>query len=271
MTRLFAFLLTSLMFLIGSTPAQASVPPWKVQCTFSDQRFDEISGITRSQAFPGTLYVHNDSSGGPRIYAVNERTCTTQATLTIRGAKARDYDAIASGKDAKGRPVIWLGDLGDNKDSWPYVEVLKIREPRALESQTLNASTYRVTYPDIPHNAETLLADPSAPLLWIVTKQLAHGSLYALPNPLKPKNRAMKVQTEGGLITDGAVSPQGDRYVLRTYFDATIYVGLPAGKPTKTFDLPGQLQGEAITWTADGTALLIASERDHRLLRVSIP
>ena len=271
MTRLFAFLLTPLVFLLGSTPAQAAVPPWKVQCTFSDQRFDEISGITRSQAFPGTLYVHNDSSGGPRIYAVNEHTCKTQATLTIRGAKARDYEAITSGKDAKGRSVIWLGDIGDNNDSWPYVEVLKIREPKSLVTQTISASTYRFTYPDMPHNAETLLANPSAPQLWIVTKQLAHGSLYALPNPLRQMNKAVKLQTEGGLITDGAVSPQGDRYVLRTYFDATIYSGLPVGKPTKTFDLPGQLQGEAITWTADGTALLIASERDHRLLRVAIP
>lgn len=271
MTRLFAFLLAPLVFFLGLTPARAAVPPWNVQCTFTDQRFDEISGITRSQAFPGMLYLHNDSSGGPRIYAVDERTCKTKATLTIRGARSRDYEAIASGRDVKGRPVLWLGDIGDNKDSWPFVEVLKIREPKSLDSQTLSASTYRFTYPDMSHNAETLLADPATPQLWIVTKQLAHGSLYALPNPLQQRNTAIKLHTEGGLITDGAVSPQGDRYVLRTYFDATIYHGLPVGKPSKTFDLPGQLQGEAITWAADGKALLIASERDHRLLRVAIP
>ncbi len=272
MTRLFAFLVLPILALLGIAPASAAVPPWKIQCTFKDARFDEISGITRSQSFPGTLYVHNDSSGGPRIYAVDETTCKTKATFTIREAKARDYEAIASGKDAQGRSVIWLGDIGDNKDSWPYVEVLKIQEPKTLVSQTVRAATYRVTYPDIPHNAETLLANPSSPQLWIVTKQLAHGSLYALPNPLQKKgNEAIKLRTEGGLITDGAVSPLGDRYVLRTYFDATIYSGLPGGKELKTFDLPGQLQGEAITWTADGKALLIASERDRRLLRVAIP
>jgi len=271
MTRLFGFALLPLALLLGLAPASASVPPWKVQCTFNDSRFDEISGITRSQMFPGTLYVHNDSSGGPRIYAVDEKSCNTKATFTIRGAKARDYEAIASGRDAQGRPVLWLGDLGDNQDSWPYVEVLKIREPKTLISQSVSASTYRVTYPDIPHNAETLLADPTSPQLWIVTKQLAHGSLYALPQPFKKTNLATKLRIEGGLITDGAVSPLGDRYVLRTYFDATLYNGLPAGKELKTFDLPGQLQGEAITWTADGKALLIASERDQRLLRVSIP
>ena len=271
MTRLFSFALLSLAILFGIAPVSATVPPWKVQCTFNDPRFDEISGITRSQMFPSTLYVHNDSSGGPRIYAVDENSCTTKATFTIRGAKARDYEAIASGRDAKGRPVLWLGDLGDNKDSWPYVEVLKIREPKTLISQSVNATVHRVKYPDIPHNAETLLASPTSPQLWIVTKQLAHGSLYSLPQPLKKTNLAMKLRTEGGLITDGAISPLGDRYVLRTYFDATLYSGLPAGKELKTFDLPGQLQGEAITWTADGKSLLIASERDHRLLRVAIP
>jgi len=128
-----------------------------------------------------------------------------------------------------------------------------------------------VMYPDIPHNAETLLASQSSPKLWLVTKQLAHGSLYALPYPLRSTNMAKPLRTEGGLITDGAVSPQGDRYVLRTYFEATIYSGLPPGKAGVIFDLPGQLQGEAVTWTSDGKALLIASERDRRLLRVEIP
>ncbi|CAB4890037.1 MAG: hypothetical protein F2923_03180 [Actinobacteria bacterium] len=271
MTRLFAFLLVPALMLFGQLPAYAAVPPWKVQCTFTDARFDEISGITRSTQFPGVLYLHNDSSGGPRIYAVDEKSCQTKATFTISDARARDYEAISVGKDSKGRNVIWLGDIGDNRDSWPYVEILKIREPSVLKSQDVKASTYRVKYPDIPHNSETLLASQSSSQLWLVTKQLAHGSLYALPNPLRSTNTAKNLRTEGGLITDGAVSPQGDRYVLRTYFDATIYSGLPPGKAGITFELPGQLQGEAVAWTSDGKALLIASERDHRLLRVEIP
>ena len=251
-------------------PSQAA-PTWKVQCSFSDERFTEISGMTRSQSFPGVLYVHNDSSGGPHIYAVDERTCKTLATLKIDGSKARDYEAIATGTDAQGRHVIWLGDLGDNRDSWPYVELLRIREPRVLKSQTLNSRSSRVTYPDRPHNAEALLANPRNSQVWIVTKQLAHGSLYSLPNPPGKLNKASVIGVEDGLITDGAVSPQGDRYVLRTYFDATVFAELPAGRTQVTFDLPGQFQGEAVTWTADGKALLLASERDARLLRVEIP
>ena len=47
--------------------------------------------------------------------------------------------------------------------------------------------------------------------------------------------------------------------------------GLPPGSDPQTVYLPLQLQGEAMTWTQDGTALLVAGERDDRLLRVELP
>jgi hypothetical protein len=72
------------------------------------------------------------------------------------------------------------------------------------------------------------------------------------------------------MITDGAVSPDGSRFVLRDYVDAYVYSGLPPGRDPRTVYLPFQPQGEAITWTSDGSALLVASERDNRLLRVPI-
>lgn len=250
-------------------PAQAATD---VVCRFSDRRFTEISGMTPSIRHPGVLWVHNDSSGGPRLFAVSSSTCRTLATLTIRGARARDWESIASGRDNRGRPVLWLGDIGDNRDNWPYVEVLKIVEPPVLRNRSVSARAYRVTYDDMPHNAETLLADPAQARLWIVTKQLAHGGLYALPAPLKAGrvNTAMRLRTEGGLITDGAVSPGGDRYVLRDYVDAVIYRGLPPGREIARIPLPLQLQGEAIAWAPDGESLLVTSERDDRLIRVPL-
>jgi hypothetical protein len=244
-----------------------------IVCSFKDPRFTEISGIATSTQHPHTIWLHNDSSGGPFIYAVDSRTCATRATIKITGAKARDFESIAVGSDKRGRPVIWLGDIGDNRDNWPNVEVLRILEPANLNSQSVSAKTFRFTYRDRSHNAETLLADPFKPLLWVVTKQLAHGSLYALPDPLRPNvvNIASKLRAEGGLITDGAISPDGTKYVLRDYVDAVVYSGLPPGREIARIALPYQFQGEAITWSADSRSLLIASERDDRLLKVNIP
>ena len=72
-------------------------------------------------------------------------------------------------------------------------------------------------------------------------------------------------------MTDGSVSPDGTRFALRDYVDAEVFDGLPPGADAQTVYLPLQLQGEAMTWTQDGAALLVASERDDRLLRVAVP
>jgi hypothetical protein len=259
--------------LIGGMPRAVADDGVTEVCRFTDERFTELSGMTMSLRHPGVLWLHNDSSGGPRIYAVDATTCRTLATITIAGIEARDIEAIASGRDRRGRPVLWIADFGDNRDNWPEVRLVRIREPAALTDQTVTARTYRFTYSDRPHNAEALLADPHSSRLWVVTKQLAHGSLYALPRHLSRStvNVARKVRIEGGMVTDGAVSPDGSRYVLRDYVDAFIYTGLPPGRQQQRVYLPFQLQGEAITWTPDGSALLIAGERDDRLLRVEVP
>src|SRR5690606_36109612 len=69
------------------------------------------------------------------------------------------------------------------------------------------------------------------------------------------------------VITGGAVSPDGSRVVLRTYADAfefdvtdgdvpgAITNGVPRVTP-----LPGEPQGEAITYTPDGSLFLTVSE-----------
>ena len=239
-------------------------------CRFNDERFDEISGMTYSQRHPGVLYLHNDSSGGPRVFAVDGRTCRTLATLTISGAQARDFEAIGSGRDAKGRPILWVGDIGDNLDSWDEVRLLRVREPRVLRDRVLKAKTYRFTYEDRPHNAEALLTDPGSQRVWVVTKQSARGSIYALPTRLRADrvNIARRVAAAGAFVTDGSVSPAGDRFALRDYVDAEVSAGLPPGRRLGVVYLPLQLQGEAMTWTSDGAALLVAGERDNRLLRV---
>jgi len=257
---------------LGVSPV-AHASDTNVVCKFSDKRFTEISGLAASIRHPGVLYLHNDSGDGPFIYAVDSSTCRTLATFTVSGMNPRDAEAIATGRDSAGRPVIWFADIGDNLDSWPFVTIYEIREPKNLSDKKVDAASYSYTYGDIPHNAEALLANPTKPQLWVVTKQLAHGSLYQLPFPLSTVgvNIARKIRREGGLVTDGSVSADGLRYVLRDYDDAYVYAGLPPGRLIATVPLPFQLQGEAITWAPDGRSLLIASERDRRLLRVTLP
>lgn len=265
---------TLLVFILGTLAFASDVRAGEpeVVCRFSDERLVEISGIARSQLHPNVLWLHNDSSYGPYLYAIDGTDCTTLARIEIDGIDARDLEDIASGTDPAGRPVLWLGDIGDNRDSWPFVWVHRIREPAELADQVVRARTYRLAYPDGSHDAEALLADPNSQQLWVVTKKLARGTLYALPDPLRPKrlNTALPLGQVGALVTGGAVSPDGARYVLRDYVNAVIYRYPPIGEELARIELPLQAQGEAITWTADGSALLIASERDDRLIRVPV-
>ena len=267
-----AFVAVLLLALISTpliaSPALAADP--EVLCELTDDRLTEISGIAVSRQHPDVVWLHNDSSGGPLLYAVSTKTCKTVATIRISGSKARDYEGIAIGTNARGRDVIWLGDIGDNQDSWPYVEVVRAREPRVLRDRTVPGRIFRFTYEDGPHNAEALLAHGTQ--LWVVSKQLASGSVYRLPDPLDPGsvNIATRIGDAEGMITDGAVSADGMRYALRDYWTAWVFDGLPMGTPAQELPLPDQEQGEAMTWTADGSAFLIASEGDRRLLRVPV-
>lgn len=258
---------------VAVSPPAASLDGVRQVCRFQDDRFTEISGMTYSQRHRDVLYLHNDSSGGPYVYAVSARTCRTLATLTIRGIEARDIEAIGSGRDRQGRPILWIADIGDNRDSWSEVRLHRVREPAVLRDRSLKARTYRFTYPDRPHNAEAILSDPTRPRVWVVTKQTARGGVYELPDVMSTKGRqvARRVGDAGAFVTDASVRPDGRQFAVRDYVDALMFTGSPPGRDPQRVYLPLQLQGEAMTWTSDGSALLVASERDDRLLRVDVP
>ncbi len=262
----------SIVFAGFSTSARANDGA-HVVCRWTDQRLSEVSGIALSGVHVGVAWVHNDSGGGPYLYAMDTTTCFVRARVRISNIGARDIEGIAAGVDASGRHVLWVGDVGDNRDSWPSVRIHAVVEPAILKNESVTARTYQFTYRDGPHNAETVLAVPSKPQLWVVTKQLAEGGIYPLPVPLLSQSglQLPRLAPAGGLLTDGAISPDGTKYVLRDYVWAYVFDGLPPGRQITRITLPQQPQGEAITWAADGRGLLTAGERDNALWFVPIP
>ena len=257
-----------------STPIHASE---RALCEVSDPRLTEISGMTASALHEGIMWVHNDSGDAARLYALDLDDCAVVGELLLRDQnkreiQARDIEGIATGVDARGRAVLWVGDIGDNLDSWESVAIYRVREPKNLQKKFARAIEYRFTYDDRPHNAEAILADPRSPQVWVVTKQLASGSIYALPLSMSQSrvNIARRVGPAGSLITDATMHPEGSGFILRDYFDASVYRGVPPGEEVEKFALPAQIQGEAIAFTRDGDALIIMSENDSRVTEVSM-
>ena len=245
-----------------------------VLCTFDTDPLDEVSGMTMSLQHPGVVWMTNDSGGGPYLYAVDTSDCSIRATLRLLDTPARDHEALAAGRDAEGRDVMWVGDIGDNRGTWPYARIHKVIEPAELEDADVPVTTYRYTYPDGAQDAEALMAAPDREQLWVVTKGDGGGGVFALPSPMDDSTTPMEAEELGparALVTDAAMAPDGERYVVRDYLSAEVFTGDPIGQPQARFRLPIQPQGEAITWTADGQGLLVASEGTGALVEVRVP
>ncbi|GAB2814768.1 hypothetical protein GCM10022221_10810 [Actinocorallia aurea] len=245
----------------------------RVEFSFTDDRITESSGLAASILHPGIVYTHNDSGGEARVYAVDSATGRTKAVLTFEGLTARDWEGMAIGEDEKGRPALYLADIGDNlHGAWPHVAVFRIPEPARLRDATLPVTAFRFTYEDGPRDAESLLIDPRDNRLYIASKRLGGGTLYRAPK--KPRTTGLNVLKPVGdapsFATDGAYAPDGSTFVIRGYGSATVYKA--PGEQVERISLPNQEQGEGITYTPDGKALLISSEgEDRKVWRVPLP
>ena len=84
------------------------------------------------------------------------------ADLDVPGAEAVDWEDLALGPGPGGRPLLYLGDIGDNREARETVDVYRVPEPRATSGATATApaTRLRLRYPDGAHDAETLLVAP---------------------------------------------------------------------------------------------------------------
>lgn len=228
----------------------------------ADPRITESSGLATSLRHPGVVWTHNDSGDSARLFAVDLASGSTLATVRLTGAPARDWEAVAAVREADGTPVLWVGDIGDNSGGWPFVRLYRVEEPAELRDGEVPWTAYRVRYEDGPRDAETLLADPRTGRLSIVSKQLTGAGVYLLPERLAPTpavNVARWTAVAPPAITDGAYAPADGTVALVSYVGGWL-LDTAGGAPARAVGLPARPQGESVTWTADGAALLVGSE-----------
>jgi hypothetical protein len=269
-SRLAAALAAALLCLALPATAQ-EVAGAEVALRLQDPRIQESSGLALSRRHPEVLWTHNDSGHRAELYAVGSDG-RTLATLTLAGVAARDWEGMAAGRDERGRPALFVGDIGDNNGVWPEVAVYRVGEPARLRDATVPAVGYRLRYADGPHDAEALLVDPRGNRLYVATKGLTGGGLYRAPARLATDrvNVLRRVARVPPVVTDGAFAPGGRGFVLRDYQAAFAYTA--PGRRVGAFDLPLQLQGESITVSADGRSVLAGSEGpDSEVWRVPLP
>ena len=233
-------------------------------------RLTEASGLVVSRTHPNIVWTHNDSGDGPFLYAFDLRG-NPRATVRVTGAKAKDWEDVATGP-FPGKKGAWLyvGDIGDNKRKRKGIVVYALPEPPLGVAASAPAIPLRATYPDGPHNAETLLCDPRSGRLTLVTKEKDGVSLvFRFPAKPGPRSVLEKVATFrvpgfSSLVTGGAFRPDGGAIALVTYSHVIELRGPDFWTATPKIQFqPGLRQLEAVAYARDGRTLLLTSEGEN--------
>jgi hypothetical protein len=237
-------------------------PSHSVDFTFRDPAIVESSGLVVRD---GLFVTVNDSGDSGRVFVVDGSGRTVGTTTWAE--EPTDVEALAPA----GPGWVWVGDLGDNAGSRDDVEVLRV--PYGRGDREVEPASYRLVYPDGPHDAETLLADPRTGRLLVVSKDVFGGTVYAAPRQLsavRPNRLTAVADGAPGLATDGAFFPDGRHYVVRDYGGATVYA-YPGHERVGSFRLPGQRQGEGIAVAEDGTVHISTEGQFSDVLQVDLP
>src|SRR3954463_14600890 len=237
-------------------------------CQVTDARLPELSGLV---VVGDRMVAINDGGDQLTVYVLD----TSCAVVDVRTAAVDPYDPedLAVGPDG----TVWFADIGDNRADRPTVALLALHPDGST-------AIYRMSYPDGPHDAESLLLAPDGTPYFVTKEILGASGVYRPSAPLTegvvtPLERAAAVNftltgTEGGpvgragqlMATGGAVSRDGTMIALRTYTDAYVWPlsnsDVPAalaGTPVR-IALPPAPQGEAISFSADDRQLVVTGE-----------
>lgn len=276
---------------VPSPPGPPNVPadpePF-VAGTFDSGVVGEASGVAASLRNPGWVYVLDDGPGTDGVLAVDTLT-GNEVRLVVEGLTGRDTEGLAVGacRAKVRRACLFIGDIGNNQQRWPTIDVWRVREPRlddAAGELRVTGATATYSYPDEPADAEALLVDDGRPFL--VTKEhrtaddrrVAPPRLLAArrwgddtlrdlgPISLPEPSVGLAAAVVGNVVTGGEF---GDgRVVLRTYDHVVEYRPPRVGAPLDTLvtwtareleGIPALPQGEGVG--VDRCGLWLVSER----------
>jgi hypothetical protein len=254
----------------------------------------ECSGVAASRSQPGVLWAHNDSGGGPRLFAISP-SGEVLARFLLDGVRAVDWEDIALGPcPGADEPCLFVADTGDNLEERRSVTIRIVPEPTVGPKPVAQTRTIaprhsvRVRYADGPHDVEAIAFDPAGNVLLISKGQRSPIRVYRIARADLAKEAALAELADldtvaprtwlGGWVTGAATSPEKQRLVVRTYTELSFYRFADGGKLVRDGS-PCELgfvepQGEGVDFLDEHTLVLISESRGGRpgeILRVRCP
>ncbi len=260
--------------------AQQRIPTVAVRTgTLKSPFITESSGVAVSRRFPGVLWTHNDSGDGPMLYATN-LAGEDLGRYLVPGAKNSDWEDLALAPcPRQPHDCLYVADTGDNDEHRRSVTLYAVPEPETRPTRvgtdqparvTAPAQALTVRYPDRPHDAEAMWVNPDRSVE-VVSKGMSGPMLrYFIPRAAWDRDTATALLLDtlpvvpqralGRLVTGAAISPSGERVVIRTYTELFFFHRLddrrltPEGSPCWLGTL--EPQGEGVAFLDDRTLVL---------------
>jgi len=245
--------------------------------TLANQKVCESSGLACSRLKAGVFWTHNDSGGGPRLYAFNSDG-DHLAAYTVTGAGASDWEDMASMQVGDGSCLV-IADVGDNIWSRKTCTLYVVPEPPVGTKEQPASGEVRVaqridfTYSDGPRDCEAAAIDPTRGTLHLVSKEGLKCGVYEMlwprddAGPAEPlvARRIAEIKMPPAVAMD--ISPDGRRAVVLTYVEAYEFTRGPKetwaaafARTPRKLDMPRRNQGESICYGQDGKTLYLTSE-----------
>lgn len=257
----------------------------EVRGTVDSPECDELSGLAASLRHPGTLWAVNDSGEHTlRVFALND-TGRLRATFEVPELRPLDVEEITLWhRPNAATDILLVADIGDNLARQggrgrPHVTLHGIEEPdpNARSQRPTVVFELRLTYPDGPHDAEAMFVDPRSGVLYLFAKEtLGQANYYRLAPPFESGARtlelvdSLEVGSEafpGLMITAASIRADGGMIAFRTYGSMLAFTRAPGvavetalGRAAHVLPLPGERQGESLSFAADGRGLYSVSE-----------
>jgi len=234
----------------------------------------EASGVAVGSGTPPRLWIVNDE-GEPVIYSVDLNGRIAER-VSIAGATVEDWEDLAAGPCPSGR-CLYIADIGDNLARRPRITVYRVSEPRAGSAEPIKAEAFHATYPDGPHNAESLIVDGQG-RMFLITKgrsavvyrfpaSLAPGSTSTLEKvaeiSLSPSSGRNHSHGHSQLATGAALSPDRNWVAIRSNRSlwfcrmADLIAGQPRDPIRVDLAPAHEPQGEGIAFGPGGTIYLV--------------
>lgn len=292
-------MLTALLSYQLSAPITVKHPP-----------IAEMSGIIKSQQYPDTYWVHNDSGDSARIFAINSKGEALIPPFESRywvnepvagrsewpGIKVDNASNIDWEDIALDKGTLYISDMGNNGNARRDLGIYVVPEPNPLAISTVRALKFLpVRYPDqdaFPPKKWQFDCEAMFTLrgkIFFVTKHrlddkigIPHDSakLYRLDSMRIDRDNVLTKLDEvtglGGWVTAADASPDGKRIaILCQAMRQSVWILDGKAKDDKFFSAPKRqipLSGlqQAEAITFDGNDTVVITNEQRQVFRLKI-